>query len=472
MQFEALKICEKQLNLEKVHRKHLQDRETVSGLTSEHLRRELIERSMEVDRLQATVNMLKEESQHKAEQQMRTIQEKTASLNFISSQLESVKGTLQKTADELAVKTQSLENADKNAIESKKLLSEKDKALKKAVDELKRLRLYAEDKQREVQLLKIDTEKISEIQKDAHTLKLLVVEKDNMIITLRGQIEAITRMIGKRNQEVEALEAEKSQLLEEVTARKAEIQDVRTMAEKKDGRLFELDEMCTVLELEKAKLTNLIAKRALATKKLRKEKEELLAGLRETRRDLASLAGDYKTLKRNCQNQTGDKEHLTTILKMQLKSAITELEQTKNTLKTVEDCDGHAIQIATRMQKKITAKREQIDTLQSRIHFLEEALSNATKDKQHQKVEKTKLMQECAQEAAERNKLSRLVEILKSENNTFKGNIASTEAAMDKTLLQLSECQASIQRLEQEVMCLRLQHTLDLKCIGRQRNFV
>ncbi|XP_063775762.1 coiled-coil domain-containing protein 158 isoform X2 [Pseudophryne corroboree] len=482
---EALKMCEKQLSLEKEHSQQLRDRETVNSLTNEHLRRELIERSVEVDRLQAIVNMVKEESQQKTEQQYlsgnviqypvlhrsslqlrssrRTIQEKTSSLNFTSSQLLSMKDALQKTAGELAIKTQSLENAEKNVTESKNLLAEKDKALKSAVGELKKLHLYAEDKKRELQQLKIDSEKISEIQKDSDTLKLLLVEKDNMIITLRGQIQAITQMIGQRNQKLGALEAERSQLLEEVTVRKAEIQDVKAAAEKNTVRIFELEEMCTVLELEKANLTNSSAKKALAAKRLRKEKEELMAKLRETQSDLANLAEDYKTLKSNYQNQTGDKEHMATILKMQLKTAIAELEQTKSALKTVEDCDGHAIKIATRMQKKITAKREQIDSLQSRINFLKEALSNAIKDKQYQKVEKAKLMQECAQEAAERNTLSHLVEILKSENDTLKGKLASREAALDKALLQLSECQTVIQRLEQEAMCLRLQYTLDLK---------
>lgn len=72
-------------------------------------------------------------------------------------------------------------------------------------------------------------------------------------------------------------------------------------------------------------------------------------------------------------------ETTTNKLKMQLKSAQSELEQTRNTLKSMEGSDGHAMKVAMGMQKQITAKRGQIDALQSKIQFLEEAMTNANK---------------------------------------------------------------------------------------------
>ncbi|XP_044134014.1 coiled-coil domain-containing protein 158 [Bufo gargarizans] len=460
---EALNTCEKQLSLEKVRNKQLQDREMVNCLTNEKLQRELIERRIEAERLQAMVNMVMEDSQKKEEQQLRTIQVKTASLKCASSQLESIKDALQKTSDELAAKSQCLVHAEKSLVETRTILVEKDKSLQSVLDELKKLRLYAESKKREVQQMKVDNERMTEMQRDAETLKLLLVEKDNMIVTLRGQIEAMTQMIGQQNQKVDALEAEKSQLLDEVTVKKSELQDLLLRAEKKEKRIAMLEELCTRLEIEKSKLANTNTKKILAAKKMKRERDEIMAELRETQRDLANLAEDYETLKREYETQTGDKGNTATILKMQLKAVIAELEQTKNTLNTVDECDGHAVKIATRMQKKITAKREQIDMLQSRVHFLEESLSNATKEKHILKVEKKKLMQECLHEASERQKLSEAAEILKTENNTLKTNVTRTESALEKTMLQLSECQAVIQLLEQETMRLRLQHTLDLQ---------
>ncbi|XP_075139381.1 LOW QUALITY PROTEIN: coiled-coil domain-containing protein 158 [Leptodactylus fuscus] len=460
---EALKTCETQLSLEKAQNKQLQDREIVNCLTNENLRRELIQQTIEVERLQAAVNVVKEETQKKAEQQLRAIQEKIIILNCTFFQLESMKGALQKTSDELAAKNLCLDHAEKSLVESRKLLAEKEKSLQNVVDELKKLRMYAESKKREVQQMRAEHEKITEMQRDADTLKLLLIEKDNMIVTLREQIKAMTHMIEKQNQKVDFLEVEKSQLLDEVAVLRSEIQDLVLKAEKKEKRIAELEELCTALELEKSKLANSNTKKILAIKKMKKEQEDIMAVLRETRSDLANLAEDYGTLKKEYENQTENKENATTKLKMQLKATIAELEQAKKSVITVEGCDDHAVKIATRMQKKITAKREQIDMLQSRIHFLEEALSSATKDKNILKVERKKLMKECVHEASERFKLSETFEILKTENTTLKGNLTRTEAALEKCLSQLSECQAVIQHLEQETMRLRLQHTLDLQ---------
>lgn len=106
-------------------------------------------------------------------------------------------------------------------------------------------------------------------------------------------------------------------------------------------------------------------------------------------------------------------------LKMQLKSAQAELKQARTALKTMEGFDGNgnyglnfpkishiclinqrifvsiagmilvvhreltlcfpALEAAARMQKQITAKRGQIDVLQSKIKFLEEAMVNTAK---------------------------------------------------------------------------------------------
>ncbi|XP_040182716.1 coiled-coil domain-containing protein 158 isoform X2 [Rana temporaria] len=460
---EAHKVCEKQLHLERDYNWQLQEGVNVSKLTNDHLRRELLERSMEVERLQRMVKEVKEESQQKEEEKLKTIQDMTANASVITCQLETMKATLQKMTEELAVKTQSLKNAEKNLNESKVHLAGKEEALKNAVDELRKLRMYAEAKKKELLQLKATSEQMSEMLEDTETLKLLLVEKDNMIKTLRNQIQTLSRVVEQQNQKVESLEAEKFQLLEEVFLNNAFIQETKVVAEKKDMRIHELEEICRLLNMEKSKLTNECIEKTCAANKLRKERKEIVAELRETQHELACLSEDYEILKRNTRNQTGDTENATAILKMQLKAAIAELAQTKNTMKTVENCDGHAIKIATRMQKKITAKREQIDTLQTRIQFLEEALSNATKDTQHLKLGKTKLLQKCAIQAAEKIKLCDVAEILKSENIALKGNVLNTEATLDKTLLQLSECQAVIQRLEQEITLLRLQHTLDLK---------
>lgn len=52
-------------------------------------------------------------------------------------------------------------------------------------------------------------------------------------------------------------------------------------------------------------------------------------------------AEEYENLKRSYQDKSEEMETTTNKLKMQLKSAHAELEQTRATLKTMEGSDGH-----------------------------------------------------------------------------------------------------------------------------------
>lgn len=58
---------------------------------------------------------------------------------------------------------------------------------------------------------------------------------------------------------------------------------------------------------------------------------------------LSRCTEDYEVLKRNFRNKSEEMETTTNKLKMQLKSAQSELEQTRNTLKSMEGSDGHGM---------------------------------------------------------------------------------------------------------------------------------
>ncbi|CAI9601768.1 unnamed protein product, partial [Staurois parvus] len=167
------------------------------------------------------------------------------------------------------------------------------------MEELRKLRIYAEAKKKELQQLKTATEQMSEMLEDTETLKLLLVEKDNMIMTLRDQIQTLTRVVEQQSQKVDSLEAETSQLLEEVFLKNAFIQETKVLAEKKEMRIHELEEMCRLLNMEKCKLSHECIEKTCAANKLRKERKEIVAELREAQRELACLSDDYEILKRN-----------------------------------------------------------------------------------------------------------------------------------------------------------------------------
>ncbi|XP_038173203.1 coiled-coil domain-containing protein 158 isoform X6 [Arvicola amphibius] len=457
---------EKELSLEKEQNKRLWDRDTGNSITIDHLRRELDDRNMEVQRLEALLKAMKSECQGQMERQMAAIQGKNESLEKVSSltaQLESTKEMLRKVVEELTAKKMTLESSERTVSDLTASLQEKERAIEATNAEITKLRSRVDLKLQELQHLKNEGDHLRNVQTECEALKLQMAEKDKVIEILRQQIENMTQLVGQHGRTAGAMQVEKAQLEKEINDRKLELQEFKILKDKKDAKIRELEARVSDLELEKVKLVNAGSERLRAVKDIRQERDQLLNEVKTSRTELNSLSEDYEVLKRNFRNKSEEMETTTNKLKMQLKSAQSELEQTRNTLKTMEGSDGHAMKVAMGMQKQITAKRGQIDALQSKVQFLEEAVTSANKEKHFLKEEKSKLSQELSSVATEKNKMAGELEVLRSQERRLKEKVANMEAALDKASLQFAECQDIIQRQEQESVRLKLQHTLDVK---------
>ncbi|XP_029800500.1 coiled-coil domain-containing protein 158 isoform X2 [Suricata suricatta] len=453
---------EKELNLEKEQNKRLWDRDTGNSITIDHLRRELDDRNMEVQRLEALLKAMKSECQGQMERQMAAIQGKNESLEKVSSltaQLESTKEMLRKVVEELTAKKMTLESSERTVSDLTASLQEKERAIEATNSEITKLRSRVDLKLQELQHLKTEGDHLRNVQTECEALRLQMAEKDKVIEILRQQIENMTQLVGQHGRTAGAMQVEKAQLEKEINDRRLELQEFKILKDKKDAKIRELEARVSDLELEKVKLVNAGSERLRAVKDIRQERDQLLNEVKTGRSELHSLTEDYEVLKRNFRNKTEEMEATTNKLKLQLKSAQSELEQTRNTLKSMEGSDGHAMKVAMGMQKQITAKRGQIDALQSKIQFLEEAMTTANKEKHFLKEEKNKLSQELSAVATEKNKMAGELEVLRSQERRLKEKVANMEVALDK----FAECQDIIQRQEQESVRLKLQHTLDVK---------
>ncbi|XP_040093070.1 coiled-coil domain-containing protein 158 isoform X3 [Oryx dammah] len=447
---------EKELSLEKEQNKRLWDRDTGNSITIDHLRRELDDRNMEVQRLEALLKAMKSECQGQMERQMAAIQGKNESLEKVSSltaQLESTKEMLRKVVEELTAKKMTLESSERTVSDLTASLQEKERAIEATNSEITKLRSRVDLKLQELQQLKTEGDHLRNVQTECEALRLQTAEKDKVIEILRQQMENMTQLVGQHGRTAGAMQVQKAQLEKEINDRRLELQEVKILKDKKDAKVRELEARVSDLELEKVKLVNAGSERLRAVKDIKQERDHLLSEVKASRNELNSLTEDYEVLKRNFRNKSEEMETTTNKLKMQLKSAQSELEQTRNTLKSMEGSDGHAMKVAMGMQKQITAKRGQIDALQSKIQFLEEAMTNANKEKHFLKEEKTKLSQELSTVATEKNKMAGELEVLRSQERRLK----------EKASLQFAECQDIIQRQEQESVRLKLQHTLDVK---------
>lgn len=121
------------------------------------------------------------------------------------------------------------------------------------------------------------------------------------------------------------------------------------------------------------------------------------------------------------------------------------------------------LQVALDMQKEITVRREQIDTMQGRIQHLEEDTEKLQQEKRYQNREAQRQLQELTLIKEEKKQLANELEAFRSKDQQLRGRIGELEAILNKMSESFANCQDFIQLQEQEFFRLKLQHALDLK---------
>ncbi|XP_016361322.1 coiled-coil domain-containing protein 158-like isoform X3 [Sinocyclocheilus anshuiensis] len=209
----------------------------------------------------------------------------------------------------------------------------------------------------------------------------------------------------------------------------------------------------STVEREKACQQAALSEKICNVDQLTLEKQQMTAELGVRRMQLTQLKEGQEALKELLGSKTCELEQENLKLKTQLKTLRAELDQANSSLRTLEGADGHGLKVALGMQKQITAKREQIDFLQSRIQLLEETIEKLKMEKHRQALLVKRQTQELLSERESRRRLESEVEALCSQERELKGKAERLEAALYK---------------EQELMRLKLQHALDIKELQSQ----
>ncbi|XP_072109172.1 coiled-coil domain-containing protein 158-like isoform X1 [Mobula birostris] len=468
---------EEDLKVAKEQNQKLWDRGTTNCISIENLQHELDCKNQDIQRLDGVIKSLKEQCQcyiqyqASADEQRNEDQQKITAL---VNQYETCREQLCKTGEELNKKKQQIDKTEASICHLKESLKEREGCLENAAVENNKLQLEIEDKNQKIQRMKIAEESIcdqfeeavrcvKEMQSQNDSLKQELSEKGNMLIVLRQEMENIAEMTSQQSSASEALQAERKQLQKEVDCQKQKMQELKTELEHKDAQMQELQAHLSELEREKNKLVNSATEHISELGELLQEKEELASELRRAQTQMSDLKEEYDNLQRSYVCKTKEYEWSTNKLKARLKSVQNDLDQSREALKVLEGADAHAMKIAMGMQKQITAKRGQIDTLQSKVQFLEETLENTEREKCYLKEEKVRLTKELACITSERNKIVGELDATKSQEKCLREKLMRLESALEKACLRFSDCQSVIQRQEQDFVRLKLQHALEVK---------
>ncbi|KAM4745898.1 LOW QUALITY PROTEIN: uncharacterized protein FYW61_016180 [Anableps anableps] len=91
---------------------------------------------------------------------------------------------------------------------------------------------------------------------------------------------------------------------------------------------------------------------------------------------VGTISEEHEELQRLHSCEKDEHEGVVLKLQSQLSSAHNEHDKIRHSLRTLRAADGHGLQMALDSAEEITAKREKVDSLQSRIQHLEEKVEN------------------------------------------------------------------------------------------------
>ncbi|XP_034154768.2 coiled-coil domain-containing protein 158 isoform X6 [Pangasianodon hypophthalmus] len=253
-----------------------------------------------------------------------------------------------------------------------------------------------------------------------------------------------------------ALQQERKSLTEQLEQLRLDNQQLR-------AALLEAELRLSAVEQEKTLQRAALSERTSSLHQLTLEKQQMTAELESQRKKLDQLKQEQEALREEHSKKTEELQWQNSKLKAQRNNIRNDLEQVKSTLKALEGADEHGLKVALGIQKQITAKREQVDLLQSRVQMLEETTEKLTQEKNYQVMKSKHQAQELLFERDRRNRLETELEAYHTKENLLKSEIERLDTALHKMSDSFAECQEYIQKQQQEIMRLKLQHTLELK---------
>ncbi|XP_071402350.1 coiled-coil domain-containing protein 158-like [Centroberyx affinis] len=366
----------------------------------------------------------------------------------VRGQLEAAWEQLHRAGEEEARLQALLEQRAQEGKKTQALLREKEEELQLRQQEAQQGRAQLEEAQGRSRTLRAEAE----------TLRLKLDDREKMVEILRLQIESSAQMTVQHGRTIDNLHQEKSHLSNQLNQHKLEVQQLRAELDQHKSGLAALEQERHQLQASVSEQRNRVQEATL-------EKQQLTAQLEVQHMQLLTLTKVHKELQRLYSSKNEEHEGAALKLRNQLKNAHAELDQARSTLRTLEGADGHGLLVAMGMQEQITARREQIDSLQGRIQQLEETMEklHQVKSSNYHSLESRCQVQELASVREEKRQLSVELEALLSKERQHRDRISELEAALHKMSESFADCQDFIQLQEQEFFRLKLQHALDLK---------
>ncbi|KAK2837936.1 hypothetical protein Q5P01_015148 [Channa striata] len=335
--------------------------------------------------------------------------------------------------------------------------------LEQRVQEWRKSQELLQEKEEELQLRQEETSRLEKavsqcqtLHEDRETLRLKLEDKEKMINILRLQVHSSIQMIEQHSHTIDNLQQDNSLLSNQLNQHKIEIQQLGAELDQHKSDL-------AAAEREKRQLQASVAEQRQQVQEETLKKQALFSQLEFQRIKLLTLKKEHKELQQMHSCRKEEQAGAVLELQSQLRDTYDELDQVRRNLRTLEGAEGHGLQVAMDMQKEITARREQVDSLQGKIQHLQEALEKLHQEKSYQNLESQRQLQELTCLREEKGQLVNELEAFHTKDQQLRERIGELETILHKMSGSFANCQDFIQLQEQEFFRLKLQHALDLK---------
>ncbi|XP_053509763.1 coiled-coil domain-containing protein 158-like isoform X2 [Ictalurus furcatus] len=288
-------------------------------------------------------------------------------------------------------------------------------------------------------------------------------EAHTQVMALQTEVELLRLRLEEGKKSGELLMKPLVALQKERKSLNKQLEQLRLDNQQLRSALLEAELRLSTVEQEKRQQRAALSERTSNLHQLTLEKQQVTTELESQRKKLDQLKEEQEALREEHSRKTEELQWQNSKLKAQRKNIRNNLEQAKRTLKTLEGADEHGLKVALGIQKQITAKREQVDLLQSHVQMLEETTEKLTQEKNYQVMKSKRQAQELLFERERRKRLETELEAYHTKENLLKSEIERLDTALHKMSDSFAECQDYIQNQQQEIMRLKLQHTLELK---------
>ncbi|XP_038056339.1 coiled-coil domain-containing protein 158-like [Patiria miniata] len=472
-------------DIEALHEENnrLSSQEEESSIKLNALQSQLERKASECEELGRLVEEVKLESARHEEERVSEVEAKskhrivaltddmTTQLSHITQRCEMLMEDLKQREDELEKTFKSKEDLVRNLAEVQQELqqvtSKKDDAMSDLDKMGQELEATRKEKEKFVNLLEERNLELRSAQSLRDQLQVQVTEKEEQCSRLQEQTSSMTQLAEVTRKANEDWTQERTQMKEVLDKQAKELQDSKLRQESLARKLKIREKRLRSLEEDKRGLEEQAQGTARESETAARSREELKTELRQakTQVDLKSIEGEKLRASLLEMEQSHQREVRRYQSKME--GLQRELQTAHKTIKATASVDGKAIRVAESMQKQVTAKRSEIDMLQSELHWLNECLDVLRKEKSSLVVERDRYKAQVSELTKNNQNLLKEQEKVKDKRSEQSSVVAKLEESLKKAAKRHAECQTVIGRLEQDVVRLKLKHQLEIKELQR-----